>query len=455
MPTQVEPAARIRSAVHIRSAVVESSVALPAVRFRSAMVGPGMRLHLLPTDRFTTTLVRVVLHRDLGAEATATSLLSAVLESATETHPTREALAHRLADLYGAGLDVGVDKLGDRQLLTASLDWPSRGLPGRGASLGDGLSFLREVLTCPKRGTGGALDGDLVETERTNLARSLEALKNEKGRYAARRCLEAACKGEAYAIDPEGRLEDLPAATPRSLADLHTRLLATAPVEIFVAGDVGWADAKAAVSKHLLWKGRARTQAVVPPPSSAHAARTKPLRIVEKDAVSQGKLAMAFRSPITAQSPLVPAALVLAGVLGGTVVSRFFKVVRETHGLCYYASAGWARAKGLMLVQSGVEPKNEKKARTLMLRLFREVSSGQLDAQAFEAVREAAKSRIAAMRDERGLSIAYAHEMAAYGLSPRPEDHLAALLAVTPADVRRAGKAIALDTTFFLTSETA
>lgn len=427
----------------------------PASRFRSAVVGPGIRLHLLPTDRFTTTLVRVVLHRDLGPEATATSLLSAVLESATENHPTREALAHRLGDLYGAGLDVGVDKLGDRQLLSASLDWASRGLPGRGASFVDGLSFLREVLTRPKRGADGALDGDLVDTERRNLERSLEAIRNEKGRYASRRCLEAACKGEAYALDPEGRLEDLPSATPVGLAELHARLLATAPVEIFVAGDVGWTEARAAVERHLLWKGRAKTPARVPAASSARAARRRPLRIVEKDAVSQGKLAMIFRSPIPADSPLVYGAIMLAGVLGGTTVSRFFKVVRETHGLCYYASAGWARAKGLMLVQSGVEPRNERKARTLMLRLFREVASGALDAPAFEAVREAAKSRVAAMRDERGLSIAYAHEMAAYGLSPRPETHLARLLAVTPADVRRAGRALALDTTFFLTSETA
>jgi len=425
----------------------------PAARFRSATIGRGIRLHLLPSERFTTTIVRVVLHRDLGPEATATSLLASVLESATQRHPTREALAHRLADLYGAGLDVGVDKLGDRQLLVASLDWPSRGLPGRGASLKDGLSFLREVLTQPKRGLTDALDPELVETERRNLGRSLEALKNEKGRYAARRCLEAACEGEAYALDPEGRLEDLPGATPASLAALHARLISTAPVEIFVAGDLDWASTKAAVGEHLLWKGRSPTLAPVPPASSARAARRTPRRIVERDRVSQGKLAMAFRSPLRADSPLVPAAIVLAGVLGGTVVSRFFKVVRETHGLCYYASAAWSRAKGLMLVQSGVEPKDERRARTLMMSLFREVALGTLDEAAFEAVREAAKSRVVAMRDERGLAISYAHEMAAYGLSVRPQAHLRELLAVTPADVRRVGRVLALDTTFFLTSE--
>ena len=31
-------------------------------------------------------------------------------------------------------------------------------------------------------------------------------------------------------------------------------------------------------------------------------------------------------------------------------------VVREQHGLCYYAQAGWVKSKGLLLVQSGVEP---------------------------------------------------------------------------------------------------
>jgi predicted Zn-dependent peptidase len=405
-----------------------------------------------PAARFRTA-VRVVFHRDLGPEATATSLLGAVLESATERHPSREALAHRLADLYGAGLDVGVEKLGDRQTLTASLDWPTRGIPGRGATLSDGLSFLREVLATPKRGPDGALDADLVATEASNLRRALEALKNDKARYAARRCLEAACAGEAYALDPEGRLEDLPAATPRALADLHTRLLATAPAEIFVAGDLGWEETKRAVRTRLLWPGRGRVAANVPPVTSVRPARARPRRIVERDRVAQGKLAMAWRAPIRGDSGLVPAAQVLAGVLGGTSVARFFKVVRETHGLCYYASAGWARAKGLMLVQSGVEPANEPKARRLILELVREAASGTLDPQALEAVREASMARVRAMRDERGLAIAFAHEMAAFGLSTDPAVHRDALLAVRPADVRRVGRALRLDTTFFLTSD--
>ena len=422
-------------------------------RIRSGRVAPGVRLHLFPTDRFTTTVCRVALHRDLGPEAAATALLAQTLEAATERHPTREALAHRLADLYGAGLSVGVEKLGDRQLLAASLDWPTRGLPGRGATLTEGLSFLREVLTRPKRGRDGvALDDEIVATEARNLVRSLRAIRDDKARYALRRCLEAACAGEPYALDAEGREEDVPKATPAALAALHARLVATAPVEVFLAGDLQWDEAADAVRRRLLWPGRG-APAPVPPVASVRAPRKQPLRLVEQDAVVQGKLAMTFRADIEPTSPLVPAALTVAGVLGGTTSSRLFKVVRETHGLCYYASSGWARAKGCLIVQSGMEPKNEARVRRLVVSLLDETKSGRIDPLAHEAYLALARTRVEAMRDDRGAALAFAQEMTALGLDPRPEEHLKRLLAVKKADVKRAGARIGLEASFFLTSK--
>ena len=88
-------------------------------RVRSVTLGPGVRLHLVRTDRFTTTFCRVALHRDLALETTATAVLAPVLRSATAKHPTREALAHRLAEaraiehervklaILATGVDIG------------------------------------------------------------------------------------------------------------------------------------------------------------------------------------------------------------------------------------------------------------------------------------------------------------------------------------------------------------
>src|SRR4029450_3408162 len=98
-----------------------------------------------------------------------------------------------------------------------------------------------------------------------------------------------------------------------------------------------------------------------------------------KDSVSQGKLVMAFRADLEPGSPLLPAALVLAGVLGGSAARRPFNVGRETRGLAYYASSSWVAAKGLLVVQSGIETKNEARVRRLVLSLAREVAGGRLD----------------------------------------------------------------------------
>ena len=109
------------------------------------------------------------------------------------------------------------------------------------------------------------------------------------------------------------------------------------------------------------------------------------------------------------------------------------------------------KSKGLLLVQSGVEPRNEPKARRLIHTLLAEVAGGTLDAQAFEAVREAAVARAAALRDERGGVLGLLQEASALGTDPRPERQLAALLAVTPADVKRVGRLLAPAASFFLT----
>ncbi len=415
-------------------------------------LGPGARLHVLQSDRFTTTFARVVLHHDLARAATPAALLGPVLRAATARHPSREALAHRLAELYGASLVLGSEKLGDRGLFTASLEWPTGGLARSRGLVAEGLALLREALTEPRRGADGGLDPGLVRTEQVNQRRTLEALRDDKGRYALRRALESACAGEAFGLEVEGRLEELSAATPGRLGALHARLLAHAPLDVFLAGDLSPRAAEGLVRRHLLWPGRSGAVEALPPAGSVRAARPRPRRLVERQPLSQGKLVMVFRAPIGATHALCPAARTLAGVLGGGPYARLFKVVRETHGLCYYASAGWVEAKGLMIVSCGIDPAHEPRVRRLILSLVAEVSSGRLEPEALHGYREAVAHRLASLADGRGAAVAFAQEALTLGTSPSPERRLAELGAVRPAQVRAAGRRLRLDTTFFLGS---
>ncbi|MDA1194279.1 MAG: insulinase family protein [Planctomycetota bacterium] len=413
------------------------------------VLAPGVRLHLLSTARFTTSYCRVVLHRDLGAEATSTAVLAQVLQSATANHPTHKALADRLGDLYGAALHAGVHKLGDRQVLVASLDWATAHVPRARGQLAAGLGLLREVLADPKRDAHG-LDAEIVATERSNHARALQGRKDDKARHAMRSCLAAMCAGEAYALDAEGREEDLAAVDGASLAALHARLLARAPVEIFLVADLTPAEAVAAIRAYLLWPTRAAKPARVPPVASVRPARPRPRALVEHDAVSQGKLVLGWRGQVRPGTAAAYAAELWAGVLGGGSYARLFKVVREEHGLCYYAGAGWHRAKGLLLVQTGVDPANEAKARRLIVQLTRDTAAAGLDPAAREAHLLAVEHGVASMLDSPKATAAWYEERLAIGGAESPRAHLAALRAVTPAAVRAVGRRVTLDTTFSL-----
>lgn len=418
-------------------------------------VAPGVRLHLLRTDRFTTSYCRVVLHRDLGPEATATAVLAQVLQSATARHPTNKALADRLGDLYGAMLHVGAGKLGDRQLLVGALDWPTAHVPRARGMLAAGLGLLREVLAEPLREPGdpGRLDEALVAAERANHARALRGRRDDKARHALRLCVSTMCADEPFGLDPMGREADLDGIDGATLADLHARLVRRAPVEIFLVGDLTLREARDAVRRHLLWSERAARPARVPPAASVRAARARPRLVVEHDAVTQGKVVLGWRGLIRPGTRACFAAELLAGVLGGGSFGRLFKVVREQHGLCYYASSSWHRAKGLMLVQTGVEPQHEARARRLIAKLARDVGRGRLDPAARDGFLAAVAHQVASMQDSPKATALWYQERLAIGGAASPAAHLDALRAVTPAAVRAAGARLALDTTVALRPE--
>lgn len=402
-------------------------------------LAPGVRLHRLRTARFATTYCRVLLARDLGAEAAATAVLAAVMESAAERWPTRRALAERLADLYGATLRVGVGRLGQRQVLSAALEWPTSRALGGGAGVEAGLEVLGQVWRCPVGAAGGALDPGLVATEVRNHRRLLEAARDDKPAYALRRAVELSTPGEAFARDPNGTLEQLAAVTPAGLAALHARLLRTAPLDVYLVGDVDGREAERLVRRHLL-PARAARPRRPPPVVNLGEAPARPRVRHEADAIAQARAVLTWRGRVRPDASAGAAAEVLASVLGGGPWSRLFKVVREELGLCYHAEAGWWPAAGLLVVQTGVDPAAEPAARRAIQRLAAEVFQGRLDPEAVHALGAAAERQVDQLRDSPRALLGWQLSREALGLVPDPARWLADLRAVGPPAVRAVGR---------------
>ena len=171
--------------------------------------------------------------------------------------------------------------------------------------------------------------------------------------------------------------------------------------------------------------------------------------IVETMDVTQAKLAMGYR----AASEDTPALLLANLIFGGYSNSKLFLNVREKLSLCYYASSGYHRSKGIITVSSGIEAQNYEVARREIAAQLEAVQNGDFEPWELEGARSCMLSSLRSREDSAGrLEECYLGQ-AATGLWEDTDALIAQLEAVTPERVAEAARSIRLDTVYFLTGK--
>jgi predicted Zn-dependent peptidase len=166
--------------------------------------------------------------------------------------------------------------------------------------------------------------------------------------------------------------------------------------------------------------------------------------------ITQGNLVMGFRTGVTAADPDYPAMVMFNTVFGGGITSKLFTHVRERLSLCYYASSGMEKFKGIMVVSSGVDMDKYQMARDEILRQLDLCRAGKITQEELESARSALLSGLRSSEDSLSHMVDYAlsQEIGKYDYAP--QDLADALAHVTVADVQRAAEKVKLDTIFFL-----
>ncbi|RMG15713.1 MAG: insulinase family protein, partial [Planctomycetota bacterium] len=224
-----------------------------AGRFEEHRLSERVRLRLAPTRKFKTALVKVFVRTDLdAATATEVAALPYVLRHGTRSLPSKRELTRSLEALYGASLGVDVLKLGEQQVISLSLQvLGDRFLPPGERVFERGLRILCDLLCDPALDEQGALRAEAVRQEKEKLRRFIEGLINDKGSYAAQRCIERMCRDEPYGVFEYGRLSDLAAVDGAALEARRRALLAEAPIDVYVVGAVEAERARQAIAEAL------------------------------------------------------------------------------------------------------------------------------------------------------------------------------------------------------------
>ena len=255
------------------------------------------------------------------------------------------------------------------------------------------------------------------------------------------------CRGERYGIDRLGTVEGVEKLTNQTLYRYYNELLATARIELFYCGSADCARVEGALDRALAALPRER---VAEPAVAERVVAPETVReITETMDVTQAKLAMGYR----AASEDTPALLLANLIFGGYSNSKLFLNVREKLSLCYYASSGYHRSKGIITVSSGIEAQNYEVARREIAAQLEAVQNGDFEPWELEGARSCMLSSLRSREDSAGrLEECYLGQ-AATGLWEDTDALLAQLEAVTPERVAEAARSIRLDTVYFLTGK--
>ncbi|MHC4605990.1 MAG: EF-P 5-aminopentanol modification-associated protein YfmF [Planctomycetota bacterium] len=412
-------------------------------------IAPGFDLFVLPTSKFKTIFVKAYVHRTLAAdEATANALLPCVLRRGCRGAPDMRKMVLFLEDLYGASLSADIGKLGERHVMTFSMDFVNdRFAPGRARTLRRGLKFLSDMMLRPVR-TKGGLRPDFLEQEKENLRRFIEGRINDRASFAHDRCVEEMCSGEPYGTYEYGSVERIPQVGPRDLRELHDRVMATAPIHLFVTGDVRPKRVASIVSEHF----RLRRRKVEAPPDPVRPeGPEEPREIVERREVEQGNLVLGCRSGVSWKDPEIFAAVFANAVLGGYAHSKLFVHLREEKGLAYSAGASFEKTKGLVFVSAGIDFAKYGDALRTIRELMADVAEGRISDEEFGKTRESLLAGLRSREDSPGAKIASLEEQMVNGRSLTTEEMIAGVERIAPEDVSAAARKVRPDTVYFLT----
>lgn len=422
--------------------------------FTVVPLGPGVDLYARALPKFKTTLFKAFLDTPLSdpREATRIALATQCVKRGCRRLPDQRTLTRFLESLYGASFGAGVSKMGERQVASFRLEvLAERYARKRERVTERGLELLRDVLFDPLVAEGPAFPEAVFRQEVENHRRQLRARINDKAQYAAERLIEEMCHGEPYAIYEYGRLEDLDSLTSAETFDSWMRLVRTAPMRVFAVGDFEPTDVAKEVSR--IFAGPIEKTGAGRLRASPGVMRVRPRRsrcVMEHVDVTQGKLAMGYRTDVTVHDKRYFGLIFANAILGGGPQGKLFRNVREKAQLAYYAHSALDRVKGILSVHCGIAFDNFDMAVRIVKKQVGDVRAGRFTDDELRDARLALERGVQSADDAPGHKVNACQEGLVAGRVFSAKEILKGLRRVTRADIARAAASLALDTVYFL-----
>lgn len=403
----------------------------------------------IKNERFNTTLVSYNFYMPLRAETAAHyALLPFMLTTCCDKYPDFSKLNFKLSKLYGANLSASAEKVGDFQLIKIAISVIDDRFTLDSEKLSDSaIELLNRLVFEPKVKDGAFYDEDIAR-EKRKAVEHIRGEISEKRIYARKRLIEEMYKGKPYGVSKCGTEEEVEKITGQSLYKAWREVLSHAFLRVNVISRSMPNGLFDVVSQKLSEIDRENITGspICTPTEKAQKVNT----VTENLDIAQGKLVMGFSSETYGDEESTAALSVMCDIFGGGPYSRLFSNVREKMSLCYYCSASSVKAKGLIMVDSGVEKENAETAQKEILNQLEIIKKGEFTDTEFDSSIKGMTDSLNSYNDSQGLLDVWYSVKIFKDKLLSPEDSAELLCSVTRDDVVRAAKGVNLHTVYKL-----
>ena len=411
-------------------------------------IGESVDFCTVKAEGFKTACASISFMLPLSEDASLFALIPNILTRSSEKYPTLTLLERKLATLYGAEIGVDVSKIGENQILKLTICSIDDRFALDNESIVEECCKVLFELAFKPRLVNGVFEESEVESEKRLLIEQLGAEMSDKRVYSKNRLEEIMCAEELYGINRFGTVEGINAITKETLFEAYKKLLKESKVLVSVSGNGSIETENIKNSFKEYSKSIERTPVLN---ETLYVENAEDVTYVKETApVKQGKLVMGFRLGMTDRNDDYAAKRIMSDVFGGNPNSKLFKVVREEMSLCYYCSSRMLRAKGIMIVQSGIESFNEEKAKKAILDQLEEIKKGNFTEEDLDASKKFLEDAFKSVSDSPEALDSWFTTQIEHSEYLYPEDYINMFKSVTKEDVIRAANDVTLDTVFML-----
>nr|WP_153710266.1 pitrilysin family protein [Limosilactobacillus caviae] len=378
--------------------------------------------------------------------ATARNLLANLLETSTHRYPTQTALARQLASLYGAYVNLFVNRLGMMHTVRLRASFVNNRFVNE--DLFEKISgLINEILFHPLI-DDGEFDGPTFRIQANNLRSTIKSFYDDKQFLASQRLMDLYYRNDSVMKIPSfGQIADLEKLNAKSLVATYQSMINHDKVDIFVLGDIDPELARRVFAR-LPFNNRV-------PLSNSPLYHQLPYdqvqRKTEYQQVSQAKLNLAYSLPVYYHDSDYYAALVFNGLFGGTPYSKLFTNVREKASLAYYASSRLLPFNGVVSVQTGIRASDQERVQDMIQEQLKDLQNGNFSDEALKEVQDSLINQYRAGHDL--ASNILEQQLVAKLVNETNKDFVAEIKKVTPADISQVANKMKLQAVYLLSGE--